>query len=227
MDLDRALWNSPQKRAAVWLVDDPAVEHDDRAGIRLAADEAADALAKFEDSLGERIAFEGPPALGLDRFEAGLGERVVGSGKRKPSDDDVRERFSRDVHTGPEAGDAEEHAVRVFAKLFHHPLGRHAGPLHEQRPALLFKMGFHGFGDRSHRLVACEKDERAGFAPVDKVGDPFFQGFFVAGILGFGHLADEVKRHLALVIERASDLQRLHLLRAYSAAEVLEVWGPR
>jgi len=86
-------------------------------------------------------------------------------------------------------------------------------------------MGFHGLSDSAHGLVAGEENEGAGEAFVSEVSDPFFEGFFVAGIFGFRHLADEVELHLAFVVKRAADLEGRDFLGADALAEVGEIRG--
>jgi hypothetical protein len=53
VDFHRTLRHGAEKRAAVGLRKDATIEDHNRAGIGLAADETADALAKFENCLRE------------------------------------------------------------------------------------------------------------------------------------------------------------------------------
>ena len=86
-------------------------------------------------------------------------------------------------------------------------------------------MRFHIFRDPAHGLIAGEEHECAGRAFVCEVGDPFFQGLFVAGVFGFGHLAHEMQGHLLFVIERASNLQRRDILGTHAMAEIGKIGG--
>jgi hypothetical protein len=63
--LHRALRQRSQEGAPVVLREHARVEADDDAFVLLGADEAADALAEFEDGFGERVVAEGVAAKGL------------------------------------------------------------------------------------------------------------------------------------------------------------------
>ena len=54
-NFDRTLGQRRQKRAAVRLGYDPVVQNDDDPAIAFCADEAADALSKFQDRFRQRI----------------------------------------------------------------------------------------------------------------------------------------------------------------------------
>src|SRR4029434_6678820 len=99
--LHRALRQRPEKRLAVLLRQDARVEDDDDALVLLCADEAPDALAKFENRFGERILGEGVAAAAFDFFQSRLNQWMIGYGEWEARDDDVAQCSARDIDAAP------------------------------------------------------------------------------------------------------------------------------
>ena len=70
-----------EEGAAVDFGEDAGVEDDGDAFIAFGADEAADALAEFEDGFGDAVFCEGVAAAVFDVFDSGGGEWVVWDGE--------------------------------------------------------------------------------------------------------------------------------------------------
>ena len=79
-DLHRALRQRFQKRGAVAFRQHAGVEDDDDAAVLLRANEPPDALAQFQDRLGQRILGERIAALRLDQLQPRLESRTGCSG---------------------------------------------------------------------------------------------------------------------------------------------------
>src|SRR5690606_34285821 len=94
----------------VALLRDALVEDDGDAHVRLAADEAADALAQRDDGERHEVVVERARIALAD----GVDDRVVRRRERQLVDDEPGERLARDVDAGPEALGAEQDGARVL-----------------------------------------------------------------------------------------------------------------
>ena len=101
-----------------------------------------DALAEFQDRLGQRVIAERIAArLRSDGFALGLGEGMVRHGEGQAGEDDVAQRLARHVDALPERVGAEEDRVAVLLELLQQPVARHGAALHEQVIRSLRKKG--------------------------------------------------------------------------------------
>ena len=92
-----------QEDLAVALASDARIEEDEDAAIFKRANEAAEALLKGENCLGDLVVEEGAGAGFFDGAHARLDNGVRGNGERKAVDDDATEGFALDVDALPKA----------------------------------------------------------------------------------------------------------------------------
>ena len=92
---------------AVLFGEDAVVQDHHNAGVGLGADEATDALAEFEDGLGQGKFAEGIAAACLNGLNARFDERMIRHGKGEAGDDDVAQRFAGDIHALPKTVSAK------------------------------------------------------------------------------------------------------------------------
>src|SRR5438552_12425567 len=87
--LDRAFGQRSQKRFAIALGEDAIIQYHDYALVVPCANEAANALAEFEDGFRKGKFHEWISAARFDCLNARFNERMVGDGKWKTRDDHV------------------------------------------------------------------------------------------------------------------------------------------
>ena len=120
------------KHPSVGFVDEPRIADHDHAAIRLAADQAADALLERQRRLGQLVLAEGVAAGRFQVLDARARQRVVRRGERQLFDDHQAQRIALDVHALPEARGAEQHGIARLAKTAQQLLARRLA-LHQQR----------------------------------------------------------------------------------------------
>lgn len=133
-----------QELATVAFLEDAGVEDGDDALIVFGADEAADALAEFDEGFGEVELGEGVAAAFLDELGLGFGYWVSGYVEGEARDDDLFEGGAGDIDAGPEGVGAEEDAVAGFSKGVGDLGAAHALALGEEGAPGLEEFGFEG-----------------------------------------------------------------------------------
>ena len=182
-----------------------------------------DALAEFQDRLGQGKFAEGIAAARFDGLDARLDERMVRHGERQPRDDDVGQRLARHIHALPETVRAEQHRVHVVLEFFQHRRARRAGALHETCDAQLVEKRLHRA--RATSCISLKLVNSTNALPcviVDEMLDPMNQRVAITGLARVGHFFGDEQFHLPLVIERRADLQLRRGFRADALDEIIQ-----
>lgn len=151
---------------------------------------------------------------------------MVGNGERESRDDDVAERFARDIHALPEAVGAEQNGLGVFFEFFQKEMARRWVSLGKERRASLIEKRTKLGGEMLQGAMTGEEDEGFSVRHFDKVFDPAGQSGFVGlGIRRFGHLLRNVDFHLFWIIERRSELEGASFESADSLLKITETFS--
>ena len=126
---------------------------------------------------------------------------MVGHREGQPGDDDIGERFARDIDPLPETVGAEEHRIDVGLEFLQHQRARCAGPLHETHNAQLVKELLHALANVLHQFEIREEHEGLPVGHLHEMLDPANQSIAITGVARVGHLVHDKDFHLALVIE--------------------------
>src|ERR1700674_5882014 len=150
-----------QKGPAVRAGHDAVVEDHDNTLIALRPNEPAYALTKFQDRLGQRIFREGIAATRLHQFQLRFDQGMIRHRKRQSCDDDIRERFARNIDTHPKTIGPEKDAARCRLELLEQFAARRALSLHEEIHLVPGKERFHFRGELLHSAITREENEGA------------------------------------------------------------------
>ena len=141
----------------------------------MASNETANALAKFNERVGDRHFREGIASACANVFTTCFVHGVTGTVKRESCDNDLRECSARYVDSCPEAVSSKEHTVACSGELLRYLAARHLVTLGKEGAVDLIKESLSTLAHLAQIKVTCKENKCAAFdvagAPANHIGE--------------------------------------------------------